>query len=238
MLTQIELGDITVDIELKDIKNVHLSVYPPNGRVRIAAPSRMDIETIRVYAISKLGWIKRQQRKFREQDRETIREYIDRESHFVWGKRYLLKVIEVEEAPSVELRYSEMILRVRPGADFVKKEQVVEEWYRRQLRQAAFHLIEKWEPTLGVQVGGLYIQRMKTKWGSCNPVSGNIRLNTGLAKKPEQCLEYIIVHELVHLLEPTHNDRFTALLDRYLPSWKLLRDELNQAPLSHVDWEY
>ncbi len=238
MITRIELGDITVDVELKDIKNIHLSVYPPNGRVRIAAPARMDLDTIRVYAITKLGWIKEQQRKFQAQERETRREYLDRESHYVWGKRYLMQIIEFDGAPLVELNASRMLVRVRPGADEKKKQAVVEEWYRGQVRQAAVELIAEWETKLGVKAESFYIQRMKTRWGSCNPIARNIRLNTELAKKPRECLEYIIVHELIHLLEPTHNARFTTLMDRYLPNWRLVRDELNRAPLGHVTWEY
>ena len=153
---------------LKDIKNVHLSVYPPDGRVRISAPSRMSLDTIRVFAISKLGWIKQQQKKLRAQERETPREYLDRESHYVWGKRYLLKVIENDEAPSVELKHSRMLLRVRPGTDDEKRRAIVEEWYREQIKKAVPPLIAKWEPVMGVKVERFFVQRMKTKWGSCN----------------------------------------------------------------------
>lgn len=238
MITHFELGDIRVDVVLKDIKNIHLSVYPPNGRVRIAAPSRMDLDTIRVYALSKLGWIKQQQRKFHSQDRETPREYIERESHYVWGSRYLLHITEFNAPPLVELNHSRLLLRVRPGTDEKKRQAIIEEWYRGQLREAAVVLIAKWEPLMGVKVESFYIQRMKTRWGSCNHHAGNIRLNTELAKKSRACLEYIVVHELTHLLEPSHNARFTTLMNRFLPNWQQLRDELNQAPLGHVTWEY
>ncbi len=238
METQIELGDITVDVVLKDIKNIHLSVYPPTGRVRISAPSWMSLDTIRVFAISKLGWIRQQQRKLREQERETPREYLDRESHYVWGDRYLLETLEVNAAPSVELQKSRLLLRVRPGTGALKKQAIVEEWYREQLKQAIPPLIAKWEPLLGVSVARFFVQRMKTRWGSCNPRAGNIRLNTELAKKPPVCLEYIVVHEMAHLLEPTHNARFVALLDRFLPQWQLYREQLNRLPVSHEEWEY
>ena len=238
METQIELGDITVDVVLKDIKNIHLSVYPPNGRVRISAPERMSLETIRVYAISKLGWIRQQQRQFHEQERETRREYLERESHYVWGKRYLLHVEEREEAPSVELKHKRMVLTVRPGAEEAKRQAVLDAWYRQQLKAAAEPLIAKWESVLGVKAERFFVQRMKTKWGSCNHKAGHIRLNTELAKKAPECLEYIVVHELAHLLEPTHNARFVGLMDHYLPHWQQLRNELNQAPLGHVEWEY
>lgn len=238
MVTQIELGDITVDVALKNIKNIHLSVHPPTGRVRISAPSRMSLDAIRVFAVSKLGWIKAQQKKLQKQERETLREYLDRESHYVWGKRYLLKVIEGEGAPSVELRHSWMLLRVRPGADEAKRQAVAEEWYRRQLKQAAPPLIAKWEALMGVKVERFFVQRMKTRWGSCNHGARTIRLNTELAKKPRECLEYIVVHEMTHLLEPTHNARFVALMDQFMPNWQFYRDQLNRFPVSHEDWAY
>jgi len=238
MQTKVQLGDLAVDVVRKDIKNVHLSVYPPTGKVRIAAPERMSLETIRVFAISKLAWIRQQQRKLREQDRETPREYLDRESHYVWGTRYLLKVVEADAAATIELRHSRLILRVRPGTGELKKRAIVEDWYREQLKRAVPPLIAKWEPRLGVKVARVFVQRMKTKWGSCNSRNRNIRLNTDLAKKPRECLEYIIVHEMVHLSERHHNDNFTALMNKYLPQWKLRRDELNAGPLAHETWNY
>jgi predicted metal-dependent hydrolase len=238
MGTQIRLGDIAVDVTLKNIKNVHLSVYPPVGKVHISAPSYMSLETIRVFAISKLIWIKRQQRKLREQERETPRNYIDRESHYVWGHRYLLQVTETDAPPNVELKHGRMILRVRPGAREEKKEAVVEGWYREQLKQVVPSLTEKWAPIIGVKVKRFFVQRMKTKWGSCNPVTRGIRLNTELAKKPRECLEYIVVHEMVHLLEPTHNSRFVALMDQLLPKWQFYMEVLNRLPVHHEEWRY
>jgi predicted metal-dependent hydrolase len=238
MVTQIAFGDITVDVVLKDIKHIHLSVYPPSGRVRIAAPSRMRLDTIRVFAISKLGWIKQQQQKHQAQERETPREYLDRESHYLWGKRYLLKVIEGNEAPSVALQHSRMLLRVRPGIDAKKKQAIVEAWYRQQLKKAVPPLIARWEPLLGVKVERFFVRRMKTKWGSCNHRARTIRLNTELAKKPRECLEYIVVHEMIHVLEPTHNARFVALMDQFMPQWRFYRDQLNRLPVSHEDWTY
>jgi len=238
MVSHIQLGDITVEVILKDIKNIHLSVYPPTGRVRISAPQHMDLETIRIYAISKVGWIKEQQQKFNQQDRETPREYLERESHYLWGNRFLLQIVEVEQIPTVELSHKRIILKVRPGMDQAKRQSVMDEWYRRQVRQEALPMIEKWEQKLGVRIKRLYIQRMKTHWGSCKPDTGNIRLNTELAKKPRECLEYIVVHELTHLIESTHNNRFVALMDQNMPHWRQIRDELNRAPLGHVEWEY
>jgi predicted metal-dependent hydrolase len=198
----------------------------------------MDMDTIRVFAISRLGWIKKQQKKFQEQERETPREYLDLESHYVWGKRYLLRVIEVDEAPSVELKHSKMILRVRPGTDDKKKKDIIDAWYREQLKKAVPPLIARWEPLLGVKVNRFFVQRMKTKWGSCNHKACNIRLNTELARKPEECLEYTVVHEMAHLLEPTHNSRFISLMDQYMPKWQFFRDKLNQLPVRHEDWVY
>ena len=238
MVTQIELGEITVDVVLKEIKNIHLSVHPPTGRVRVSAPSRMSLDTIRVFAVSKLGWIQAQQKKLQEQERETPREYLDRESHHVWGKRYLLSVIEDNQAPSIELKHSQMLLRVRPGADECRKQAIVEEWYRRQIKHAVPPLIARWEPLMGVKVERFFVQRMKTRWGSCNHGARTIRLNTELAKKPSECLEYIVVHEMVHLLEPTHNDRFVSLMDQFMPSWQFYREQLNRLPVRHEDWAY
>jgi predicted metal-dependent hydrolase len=235
---QIDVGGIPVDVVFKNIKNIHLSVHPPTGRVRISAPRRIKLDTLRVYAISKIDWIKRHQKKFQEQERETRREYLDRESHYVWGKRYLLKVKEENRPPSVELKHNEMILTVRPGAGMEKREAVVTAWYRDLVREAAAPLTAKWEPLLGVKVNRIIIRRMRTRWGSCTPGRRTIRLNTELAKKPPECLEYVVVHELVHLLEPTHNANFTSLMDKFMPQWRHFRDELNRAPLGHVEWEY
>ena len=162
---QIELGEMTVDVVLKDIKNIHLSVYPPNGRVRISAPLSMSLETIRVYAISRLGWIKKQQTKLHEQERETPREYLDRESHYLWGKRYLLEIIERDETPSIELKHTHILLSVRPGSDEKKKQALIDEWYRKQLREAVVTLIAKWEPRLGVKVQAILSASYENKMG-------------------------------------------------------------------------
>lgn len=238
MQTELRLGDITVEVVLKEIKNIHLSVHPPTGRVRIAAPTRMKLDTIRVYAISKLGWIRDQQAKLQKQDRETRREYIDRESHYLWGERYLLQVREAERPPSVELRHRRIVLQVRPCANQERRQAVMEAWYRDQLRRVALPLITDWEARLGVKAAKLLVQRMRTKWGSCNTRVGRIRLNTELAKKPRECLEYVIVHELAHLIERSHNARFVAIMDRHLPHWRQLRQQLNTEPLGHEDWTY
>lgn len=237
-MTQLDLGETSVDVVVKDIKNVHLSVHPPTGRVRIAAPHRMDMEAVRLFAISKLGWIKRQQRKLVEQQRESPREYLERESHYVWGRRYLLSVCEVDESPNIDLQHSRMEVRVRPGADAAKREQVIEDWYRTEVKTAAKELIRRWEPRIGVEVARLYVQRMKTRWGSCNSRARSVRLNTDLAKKPPECLEYVLVHEMIHIMEPTHNERFQALMARLMPDWEHRRRLLNEYPLRHEEWTY
>jgi len=238
MVTQIELGELKVEVVRKEIKNVHLSVNPPCGRVRISAPTRVSLDTIRVFAISKLDWIKKEQKKLQAQERETPREYVDRESHYVWGKRYLLQVIESQEAPAVELKHNQMILRVRPGTDSQKRQAIVEAWYRQQLKAAIPPLIAQWERLMGVKVERFFVRQMKTKWGSCNHHAHTIRLNTDLVKKPRECLEYVVVHEMVHLLEPTHNARFVALMDQFMPKWQFYQDRLNQLPVSHEEWGY
>jgi hypothetical protein len=238
MSTCLQLGDIPVDVVLKDIKNIHLSVYPPNGRVRIAAPAHMGLDAIRAFAIAKLGWIKEQQRKLQDQARETPRDYLERESHYVWGQRYLLTIVESDRPPTVELDHNHLVLTTRPGSTASQRQAVVEAWYRTQLKDAAAPVIAKWERLMGVTVERFFVQRMKTKWGSCSPGSRSIRLNTDLAKKPRECLEYIIVHEMVHLLEPTHNKRFASLMDRFLPQWQFHRDQLNTLPVRHEEWVY
>jgi len=238
MVTRIDLGEIVAEVVKKDIKNIHLSVYPPAGRVRISAPLRMNLDTIRIFAISKLGWIKQQQKKLREQERETPREYLDLESHYLWGKRYLLRVVENNIPPGVGLKHTRIYLHIRPGSSDEEKQAVIEEWYREQLKQAVPSLIAKWEPLIGVKVERFFVQKMKTKWGSCNPKARSIRLNTDLAKKPPECLEYIVVHEMVHLMEPTHNNRFVTLMDQFMPNWQVYRAELNRLPVRHEDWAY
>jgi predicted metal-dependent hydrolase len=236
MTELLDLGGVTVDVEFKDIKNVHLSVHPPTGRIRISAPTRMNLDTIRVFAISKLSWIKKQQVKLREQERETPREYLERESHYLWGKRYLMNVVEGDQTPTVEIKHSTLQLHVKPGTSHESKQAIVAQWYREQVKAATTPLLARWEPVIGISVKKFYVQQMKTKWGSCNSSAGTIRLNTELAKKPREHLEYVVVHEMTHLLESTHNAHFIALMDRFMPSWQHRRDQLSQLPVRHEDW--
>ena len=234
MTAAIKLNDIKIEVERKNIKNVHLSVYPPNGRVRVAAPAHMNMNTIRIFAISKLGWIRKQQKRLRSQERESPREYVDRESHYVWGRRYLLKVIERESAPEVILGHRTLYLYVRPNTDTDKRRAIIDRWYRDQVREHAAPLIKKFERKLGVTSENLFVQHMKTRWGGCNHLSRNIRLNTELAKKPPECLEYIVLHELAHIREPRHSSAFIKLLDRLMPSWMHQRELLNSLPIVTV----
>lgn len=236
MTETIQLGELSIQVNRKAIKNVHLSVHPPDGQVTLAAPSSTRLEVARAYAISKLGWIRDQQAKLKAQAREAPRQFIERESHYLWGRRYLLNVIERDTSPGVSLSHKHITLTVRPGSSREKRAEVVYEWHKRLLHEAVPPLIGRWEHRLGVKVSRYYLQRMKTKWGSCNAQAGHIRLNTELVRKPKDLLEYIIVHEMAHLIEPTHNERFIALLDQHYPVWREARDELNALPLTAEVW--
>lgn len=236
---QINVNGISVDVVRKDIKNLHLAVYPPNGRVRVAAPLLVNDEAVRMAVIAKLGWIKRQQIKFNEQERQPKPEYVNGESHYFLGNRYLLNVVENVRAGKVVIRNKKKIdLYARPYSLRIQRERIMLRWYRTHLRQAVPALIEKWQKIIGVEVDDWGIKQMKTKWGACNIRQRRIWINLELAKKSEACLEYIVVHELLHLLERHHNERFLELMNKFVPRWKYYRAELNHAPLGHVDWDY
>jgi predicted metal-dependent hydrolase len=236
---QITVSGVQVQVIRKAIKNLHLGVYPPNGRVRVAAPLRVSDEAVRLAVIGKLGWIKRQRSKFEGQTRQSRREMVSGESHYLLGQRYRLRVIEHNGAGRVVLRNRRTLeLHVRPKLGQVERERVLQRWYRQHLREVIPPLLMKWAAILDVQPAAWGIKRMKTKWGACNVDAKRIWLNLELAKKPAQCLEYIVVHELMHLLEQHHNDRFVSLMDRHLPNWRLHRQELNSAPLAHDTWSY
>jgi predicted metal-dependent hydrolase len=236
---QIEVSGIQVDVVRKDIKNFHLGIYPPNGRVRVAVPLHLDNEAVRLAVISRLGWIRRQQAAFEQQDRQSMREMVTGESHYVQGRRYRLNVIEQECPASVSLLNNTTLeLRIRPGTNREKREAVLHQWYRQRLRKQIPELIAKWEPIIGVNVADWGIKKMKTRWGTCTIEAMRIWLNLELAKKPTSCLEYILVHEMVHLLERHHNDRFRDYMDSFMPQWCLYRDELNRSMLGHEEWDY
>jgi predicted metal-dependent hydrolase len=236
---QITVGNISIDVVRKDIKNLHLGVYPPNGRVRIASPLKIDDEAVRLFAISKMAWIKKHQLKFEAQQRQSERQFVSGESHYYNGNRYLLNVIYHNAAPKVEIRNKTYIdLYVRVGSTLEQREKVLTEWYRRQLKDQIPPLIDKWQKIIGVEVSDWGIKKMKTKWGTCTIEKRRIWLNLELAKKSKQCLEYIIVHEMVHLIERNHSDRFVAYMDKFIPLWHFYKDELNRSMLSHENWSY
>ena len=236
---RIDIGGISVEVVRKDIKNLHVGVYPPGGRVRVAAPLRLDDDAVRLAVISRMGWIRRKQAEFEQQDRQSQREFVTGERHYFRGRRYRLKVIEHDGRPGVQvLNNATLGLRIRPGDNRDAREAILHRWYRRQLRDQLPPLLAKWEGKIGVKVAEVRIKKMKTRWGSCNVEDRRIWVNLELAKKPAVCLAYILVHEMVHLIEPSHNDRFRDLMDTFMPQWHLHRDVLNRAPLAHEDWRY
>ena len=235
----VEVAGNTIEVVRKDIKNMHLGVYPPEGKVRLSAPFRTEMDVVRMFAISKLGWIKKQKKLFRSQARETERTYVSRESHYYRGNRYLLDIVYTTGRQHVELIGSKTLrMHVRIGSNKEQRAKLMKEWYRTMLKKEIPTLLEKWQPVVGVEVEDWGIKQMRTKWGTCNTQDKRIWLNLELAKKPIICLEYILVHELVHLHERHHNDRFIALLDRVMPKWRQYREELNSLPIVHNDWGY
>lgn len=237
--TQIAINGQDVEVVRKDIKNLHLAVYPPLGRIRVAAPLRVSNDAVRLAVISRLGWIKRQQRKFKAQERESAREYVSGESHYFLGHRYRLNVTQRDAPAQVILRNKQVMdLIVRPGSKTAQRQKVLLVWYRKELKALILKLIAKWEPRIGVKVAEWGVKQMKTKWGTCNPKVRRIWLNLELAKKPVQCLEYIVVHEMVHFLERHHNERFKAIMDKVMPQWKREKALLNQYPLMNENWVY
>ncbi len=237
--TTLKINDLEVIVVRKSIKHLHLGVYPPDGRVRVAAPVHVDDETIRLAVIARWSWIHKQQQRFHAQERQSEREMITGESHYFLGRRYRLDLVERLGQPRVRIRNAATLeLAVPPGTDAAKRRAILDRWYRRQLHGLIPPLLEKWQVTIGVEVREVRIKKMKTRWGTCKPEAGRIWLNLELVKKPPRCIEYILVHEMVHLLERSHNDRFVAFMDRFLPTWRLLRDELNRAPLAHAAWKY
>jgi len=236
---QIRVSGIPVEIVRKDIKNLHLAVYPPNGRVRLSVPRRLSDEAVRLAVVSKLGWIRRRQEIFKNQVRQSEREMVTGESHYFQGRRYRLNVVEDDRPPSVCLRNKTTLeLRVRPGSDRKKRESVLHRWYREHLREQIPELIAKWEPVIGVKVADWGVKRMRTRWGTCNITARRIWVNLELAKRSPACLEFIVVHEMVHLLERHHAERFVEYMDEFMPPWRLHRAELNRTPLAHEHWRY
>jgi len=236
--SHIDVSGIPVEIHRKGIKNLHVGVYPPNGKVRVAAPLHLD-EAVRLAIISRLSWIRRQRQGFARQDRQSMREMVTGESHYYEGRRYRLNVLERGGNTRVRLaNNSTLELQAPPGTDRAGRQQILDRWYRRRLKARVPELLARWEPVVGVKVADCRVKRMKTRWGSCNIEAGRVWLNLELAKKDPACLEYILVHEMAHFMERHHTDRFRALMDQFMPDWRLRRDELNKAPLAHEDWNY
>ena len=236
-MPHIKIAEIDVEIVRKDIKNIHFGVYPPSGRVRVAVPINVDDEAVRIAVISKLPWIRKQIQSFQNQERQSRREYVSRESHYYLGKRYLLSIQEEKGKQGISIHKSKgMILFVRPGSTAERREKILTEWYRNELKKIVAARIEKWETDLGVTVKAFGVRKMKTRWGSCNPKAGRILINLEMIKKPEQCIDYIVLHEMAHLIEKRHNDRFREILTHHMPRWQTYRDELNEAPLGHDEW--
>lgn len=235
---QITVSNLAVNVVRKAIKNLHLGVYPPDGRVRVAAPLAVSDDAVRLAVIGKLGWIKRQRAKFHAQARDSAREMVDGESHYVQGRRYRLRVVPHGRSAKVELAGRRLVLYIRPEADTAQRERALQHWYREQLKAQIPPLLEKWQPVLGVEAAYWGVRKMKTKWGTCNAATGRLWFNLELAKKPNSCLEYLVVHELAHLRVRDHSDAFVSLLDQAIPQWRLRREELNRVPLGHEEWNY
>lgn len=230
------VAGVDVDVVFKDIKNLHIGVYPPMGRVRVAAPERLDEAQVRLAVVRRLPWIKRQRELLQAAQRQSIREMVTGESHYIWGTRHRLKIVEDSVGAHIEMDGNQLVMYISDGMSVERRRSLLDRWHREQLRQAIPDVLAKWEPKVGVTVPKWSIRRMKTKWGSCNRESGHIWFNVELAKKNPESLEYIAIHEMTHLLERGHGDRFTDLMDKFLPDWRVRRDRLNEAPLGNERW--
>ncbi len=230
------VAGLGIDVVYKDIKNLHISVYPPIGRVRVAAPERMAEDAIRLAIVQRLSWIKRQRAQLQNAERQTQRQMLSGESHYVWGKRYRLNVSRTSGHFGAEISGNTLFVITPKGSDANTRYMTLDRWYRRQLKSAVPDLLAKWAPVVGVEIPKIVVRRMKTKWGTCVSHSNTIWLNPELAKKDPRCLEYIVVHEMIHFYERGHRERFVSLMDSFLPDWPARRDELNESPLAHEIW--
>lgn len=236
---RVRVAEIDIDVVRKPIKNLHISVHPPVGRVRVAAPLAMSDDAVRRAVVTRLGWIKRQRSGFASQSRSAAPEFVSGESHWLFGRRYRLQVVAHDGAGEVSMPGGgKIVLRCRPSLTAAGRGRILDAWYREQLAEVVPPMFKRWRGRLGVEAREFRIKRMRTKWGSCSTRAGRIWLNVELARRPQRCIEYLVVHELVHLLEPNHGPRFVALMDRHLPSWRKLRSVLNEGPLAHQDWDY
>lgn len=237
MDAKIEINGLEIEVVYKPIKNLHLSVYPPDGRVKISAPLLMNLEKVRLFTVTKLDWIRSQQRKLQAQERESLRKYIHLESHYLWGRRYLLHVVSAANSVlGVRISGNKLIMNVRPDTTQERRQELMADFYRAEIRTKLDKLLPTWTSNMGKSPKQVFIQHMRTMWGSCNYHNQNIRLNTELAKKPIECLEYVLVHELAHLWEPSHNATFIAIMDKHMPRWRERRDLLNSLPVRHESW--
>ncbi|MFA6602111.1 MAG: SprT family zinc-dependent metalloprotease [Candidatus Paceibacterota bacterium] len=235
--SHLQLGSVEALVVRKPIKNLHLSVLPPNGRVRVTAPANMKDDAIRTLLALRLPWIKKQQAKFTNQERQAKRDYSSGESHYFLGKRYRLEVVYKDEVPVVFLKgRTKIILQVRPNSSVIKRREVVMDWYRKELYIILDSLVTKWQKKIGVKAKSWGIKQMKTRWGTCNHNNKRILLNLELVKKPIVCIEYVVVHELIHLIEKKHNEKFTGLLAKNFPKWRSVKEELNSLILSYEEW--
>jgi len=233
----LQVGGIEAVVLYKPVKNLHLNVLPPVGKVRVTAPQNMNDDAIRTFLATRISWIKKMQAKFKGQERQTPREYVSGETYYYFGKKYRLEVAEFENTPSVEIKgKTKILLNIRPKTSVLKREKIMQKWYRDELRKFLEKAINKWEEKIGVKVSSWGIRRMKTRWGTCNHKKKNIWLNLELAKKPESCIEYVVLHELLHLIEEKHSERFIVFLNKYMPKWKSEKEELNSLILSHEEW--
>ena len=236
---KIQVGLLPVLVRLKPIKNLHISVLPPDGMIRVSAPEEMNDDAIRMSLATRIPWINKQRMQFQGQVRQAPRKYVGGESHYFWGKRYLLSVVNEDKPTQVILKgKTKIILQVPKRSTIMKREEIMSDWYRLELRQEVERLMNVWQKKIGVKVKGWGIKKMKTRWGTCNYKSGRIWLNLELAKKPIEFTEYVVVHELLHIIEKNHSERFVKLLTHFLPKWRSLKDELNRFILSHEEWSY
>jgi len=234
---KIRVSNLMIDTIKKDIKNIHLGVYPPDGRIRVAAPLKTSNETIRLLILSKKSWIRKQQKKLLNQERQSKREYVSGESHYLFGKRYRLNVIHTDKKPKIEIKKKTYIdFHVSQNLTTKQREKIFENFYRSKITKLVPILAKKWQKKIGVKVSEIKIRKMKTKWGTCNPVGKQIILNLELVKQPQHCIDYVIVHELAHLIEKNHSEKFIDIIEAVLPNWEITKDELNKGPLGYYKW--
>lgn len=234
---QIEISGIKIEVQKKNIKNLHLVIVPPDGKVRVSAPVHMSDDSIAMFIRTKLGWIRKQQEQFEKQPRQTEREYVSGETLYVFGQQYFLRVEYSYKGNSMILNCNEAVLTVRKESTTKQREAFVNEWYRGLLKEKINIYLPKWEKITGLKCNSWQTKYMITRWGTCNRKTGKIWLNLQLAKKPIECLEYVILHELTHLKIPNHSKDFITFLDQYMPYWRETKQLLNKSKLDYLSGE-